>query len=1126
MATGSGQTTKVASLKGHLELVRRSRYEQLSPPAPWRNERPVWVSLPVTLSPADTGQEHLLCFSPPAEGQGNDPSWEAEMVQQLRALPREGQEGLLQSLQCCLEAQDFTSCLTVLQVSGKDKESSTSVQDLLSPLNLDSSLPLGKMLLFRLYGLVLRECASAELVQSHLKTLLDLSPVWFSEREGIALAVGITSVSHLEATWTVLEQLGRTWSLKLRPAATVSQDLVLCWKRVSRTCLLCYGQVALHAGSQALPWVDNIMARIIYYYSCGRYDNALKSSFLVASTMLLRALQRSADAQSYKFTQVPELIQCLLIALQKEPPFLATHFRQRAIMVIAGLSTLRPGLSPALQSRMLQVCLRSLYTLPPPEQLRSTLPSLHSVPDVLRLSAPRAEGPGSAPAMLIEGRVCAQMLYQKSSQALDLLLRKLVLDNNTMDEISFILQHMEPWLESSSTHERQRVTRSIFLLLQYLADTQRLTVGLLLLLWHDEDQATQSHSHQCAYLLLHLLQHKQSVAEFMRLNRLKNVEARTYQESERKLYPVVKALNRNLSVGQHTQLVLTLLQGLSSGGHLRSALASQVLLTIFEDSSIKPEQVMEILKGLSQELPSLKSKNVQVAMLRAMTLLGTQYPQECIEVMFTLSPPSERKLIPLWRALVTTEQLAHKIITLLYTNLKLRPSRELVQPQEQAEVISLLALGTIYELLYVPEFRPTVHWAFAGILLGLLTQMLYLFELGMGQDLSHYQEDILERQPLGPCRTCLEALKGLFWTTGNWEVFAYVKLLQGWELFEHPETYTEGLSLLARAMVQYSCEIKAVLGQAIISMKSYEQRDHNVAIVLVTELLNSPDITLHASRQSMKSILTLGLGNSSQLVQTTSLKGLSSVMIHPKKVSLLQKELVRLLDSFLMPEPQDFVALVALLGEILHHLGARGPRASDIKLLQLLQPLFDDEDEEVRGAAIKLYGEVLHSGKKSRIQLRNQVFQAVVPLLLHLADPCPDVVLKTKFTFLRCATLLKWQFQKELFSRLAWGQGLGAETDIFTYTVESNFGNYHLLLLQGLAYLESPYKSVKLAARKFVGTLLQDYFADICFFLKRDGIKIIRSNFESLGLEEDLDSRRFYRDFQEDLAELSRCTSY
>ena len=44
----------------------------------------------------------------------------------------------------------------------------------------------------------------------------------------------------------------------------------------------------------------------------------------------------------------------------------------------------------------------------------------------------------------------------------------------------------------------------------------------------------------------------------------------------------------------------------------------------------------------------------------------------------------------------------------------------------------------------------------------------------------------------------LEALKCLFGTTNYWEVFAHLKLLRGWELSEHLETYTEGVTLLAR----------------------------------------------------------------------------------------------------------------------------------------------------------------------------------------------------------------------------------------------------------------------------------------------------------------------------------------
>lgn len=45
-----------------------------------------------------------------------------------------------------------------------------------------------------------------------------------------------------------------------------------------------------------------------------------------------------------------------------------------------------------------------------------------------------------------------------------------------------------------------------------------------------------------------------------------------------------------------------------------------------------------------------------------------------------------------------------------------------------------------------------MRWAFAGILLGLLTQLHYLFELDVVEGMSDYQEEALEAKALSPCR--------------------------------------------------------------------------------------------------------------------------------------------------------------------------------------------------------------------------------------------------------------------------------------------------------------------------------------------------------------------------------------
>ncbi|XP_039088881.1 maestro heat-like repeat family member 5 isoform X3 [Hyaena hyaena] len=1088
------------------------------------------------LSP--TGEEELNAGHPGgallSKSPRDRPLWEEALVSNIRAMSALQKSLVLETIQHHIQERT--------QLIAKEAPSA-GIQELLAPLNLELKQPLEKTFLFHLYGLILRECNCVDLVRRHLASLLELSHQSSSQREGIAMAVGIASSTHMQEAWAMLEHVGRTRFLRTVFMSPDSQqpDPDTRWTWVGSTSLLCYGQMAAHAGEQILPWVDNIVSRMVYYFSCSRYDNILKTSFLSATIMLLKALRQKNRAQSYKFTQIPELIQCLLSSLQKEPNFLATLFRQKIILVIAGLSNLRPSLKPMVKSRILQTCLQSLYTLPPTETLRSCLPPMDAVPDVM---------------------------------------------------------HVEPWLESDRSHERQRAVQTVFLLLTYVVDNVGLAevatpsvlghqIGLLALLWRDMDPVTQSHSRQCTYLFLQLLtQQKGSMSEFMYLNKMKNLEASASRKSEIKFYNLVKVLNRNLTVAQHTQLVLTLLGRLCSHSRLNCDLASQLLLKVIEEQSVRPEQVAEILHGLFRELPSITFKSTLQTMMKAVSVLGTQHTQETVEVILSLCHPSERQVMPLWKALASSTQLARKVLTMLYMKLKLRPPKELIRFTQQAELISLLALGTIYELLYTREFKATVRWAFAGVLVGLLTQLHYLFELDVAESSSDYQEEVLDVKPLGPCRTCLEALKGLFWTN-CWEVFAFLKLLRGWELLEHMKTYTEGVTLLARAMAHYDCEIKAVWGQAVISLKSSEERDNVVAILLIAEFLNSQELPQYMSRRTMDNFLSLGLNNPNQLVRAMSLKGLSSILMHPKKVMLLRNRLAGLLDGFLGPEPKDLVGLMEILGDILRHLGSHGVGATSLRIAQHLLLLFDDEEAAVRGRAILLYGDVLHSGgNKYRQALKSHAFQALVPLLLHLGDSCPAVVMKTKLTFLRCAVLLKWEFRKELFGKLAWGRGLGAENNIFIYVtqdqpppgspgvwaekgtraqsasrgaqssaqgrkavvflrsraeghiprmgcdkkanpstsrrVESNFGNFHQFFMQALVYLRSPNRRLKQMAMKFVGALLQDYFTDLCFYLSKDDVRILKKHLETLKQDPDSMSRKFYNSFVEDLRELSQ----
>ncbi|XP_031201885.1 maestro heat-like repeat family member 5 isoform X2 [Mastomys coucha] len=964
---------------------------------------------------------------------------------------------------------------------------------------------------FYLYGMILRECPSVEQVQCHLASLLDLSHQHSRQREGIALAVGLASTKHLQEVWALLEHLGRTKFLR---SAAVTEDSQpsenLRWKWVSSTSLLCYGQIAKHTKEQILPWVDNIVSRMVYYYSCGPYDEILKSSFLSAVILLTRSIQAEYGSQRYKFTQMPELVQCLLGILQKEPNSLTTFLRQKIILVIVGLSNLRPRFKPLLKSQVLKACLQSVYMLPPTKDLNNDSFSMDLPSD-------------------------SMLLYKKTARALDLLLQNFISENPSMDEVCFLLQHLEHWLKSDKTHERSRAVQSIHLLLQYVADSLKLAkeavpsmlghqIGLLTLLWRDKDKVTQQHSHFCVYLLMELVfQQKGKLVESAQWSKMKHFESNMFnREWEMKLYHLAKVFKEDLTVAQHTQLILTLVHSLSSSNHLCCDLAAKLLLLICVEPGFRKEQVAELLQGLFQELPNIRSKSIQKTISQATLALGTQHIQEVVEVILSLSQPSERWILPLWKALAANNHVARDVIILLYIKLKLRPPRRLLQSTYRARLVSLMALGTIYELLYTKEYRNTVCWAFSGILLGLLTELYYLLEVGLVQGMFDYQEDDLGSKPLGPCRTCMEALKGLFWTNQYWEVFADVKLIQGWELFGQLETFPKGVMLLARAMAHYNCEIKAVLGQALISLKSAEERDNIVGICIITEFLNSPDASQYMSWKIMSNSLNLCLSSRNQIVRAMSLKGLGSTLMHPKKATLLRNKLMELLDNFLQPDFKDPEGLMKIMGHLLYCLGVQDIGIISLKIAQHLLTLFTDERATVREGAIFLFGDVIYyGGKKLRPSLKDVVSQATVPLLFNMADPCQEVAMKAKFTFLRCAILLKWEFGKELFSKLAWGQGLGAANDIFVYMLESNVGNYQQLLSQALTYLNSSHMTMKLAAMKFIGALLQDYFNDLCLYLRKNDVNILKNCLEALRHDTDSRTQRFYQNYWNDAVELS-----
>ncbi|KAH0518763.1 Maestro heat-like repeat family member 5 [Microtus ochrogaster] len=285
-----------------------------------------------------------------------------------------------------------------------------------------------KDFLFTYYGLILQAEEKSITVRTHLKTLLETSHQWPKQREGIALTMGLAAVCHLDDTWAVLEQFGKStsvkWSLQsfsLKPHGQSLEDLR--WKWAGSTILLSYGQMAAKAKSHILPWVDNILSRMIFYFRFSSWDETLKQSFLTAVAMLVGAISRSEGAHSYEFSQTGELLECLMILMEKEPQdTLFTSIRQQAIRIVASLCALRPPMDVDRKSRLLPICFRSVFALPLLDALEK-----HTC---LFLEPPNIQG-----------------LYNQTMEAMDHMLQCFMMQNPTTNELYFLLSEITGHLE-------------------------------------------------------------------------------------------------------------------------------------------------------------------------------------------------------------------------------------------------------------------------------------------------------------------------------------------------------------------------------------------------------------------------------------------------------------------------------------------------------------------------------------------------------------------------------------------------------------------------------------------------------------------------------------------------------
>ncbi|XP_058300138.1 maestro heat-like repeat family member 5 isoform X9 [Hylobates moloch] len=834
-----------------------------------------------------------------------------------------------------------------------------------------------KAFLFTYYGLILQAEKNGATVRRHLQALLETSHQWPKQREGMALTLGLAATHHLDDVWAVLDQFGRSrpirWSLHSFSPKN-SEDLH--WKWASSTILLAYGQVAAKARAHILPWVDNIVSRMVFYF----------------------------------------------------------HYSSRS-------------------------------------------------------------------------------LYSRTTEALDLMLQSLIMQNPTAGELHFLLSHLYIWLASEKAHERQRAVHSCMILLKFLNHNGYLDpkenfkrigqlVGILGMLCQDPDRATQRCSLEGASHLYQLLmRHKAGEtlqAESQAPKELSQAHSDgtpLWNSRDQKATPlgpqemaknhifqlcssqVIKEIMQQLTLAELNDLIWTAIDGLGSTSLFRMQAASEMLLTAIQEHGAKLKIVSSIAQAIRLRLSSVHNPQAQEKTLHAITLLARNHTRELVATFLDISIPLDSHTFQLWRALGAEQPTSHLVLTMLLAWLQERPlptgaSDSSPCPKEKTYLRSLAAMNMLRELQFAREFKQAVQEAYPKLFLALLTQKHYVLELNPPGEPQPKQQAREAAMPSPQsCSTSLEALKRLLSTTGHWHDFAHLELQGSWELFATIHTYPKGVGLLARAMVHNHCrQITVVLRQLLPSLQSPEERDRKVAILILTEFLYSPALLEVLPKQAALTVLAQGLHDPSPEVRVLSLQGLSNILFHPDKGSLLRGQLRPFLDGFFQSSEQVILCIMGTVSDTLHRLGAQGAGSQSLSVAISARSFFNDERNRIRAAAMGLFGDLVAATADRELSgLRTQVHQSMVPLLLHLKDQCPAVATQAKFAFYRCAVLLRWRLLHTLFCTLAWERGLSARHFLWTCLMTRSQEEFSIHLSQALSHLHSHSRHIKTWAALFIG---------------------------------------------------------
>ncbi|XP_054539276.1 maestro heat-like repeat-containing protein family member 7 isoform X11 [Pan troglodytes] len=706
---------------------------------------------------------------------------------------------------------------------------------------------------------------------------------------------------------------------------------------------------------------------------------------LVENVTTLQKSQDLLEAEGEKKTMIKKIMR----QIQEEPlDSLSSSVRKQAMEILTQLSHTQPTLGMRERSELVNVCVHSVFSLP-------------SVQAMQEKDEAKAE--------------TIQTLYHQTLEALQTLLKALFIEDPTPAGLKSILEALGPWMNSGKAHERARAVNTNVSVLNHMLLTLPffmplgfpalgLLLGRLILRIGDPDEEIGCEALDGIIILYTTLELQKRARDKEETNKKELYESNKHFLGPynpvspcQNILRVIEEFGDFLGPQQIKDLLLAALEGLKGSSEAPGKdsremmqLASEVMLSsVLEWYCHRALEVIpEIMQGIYMQLSHIQEPRARQVALLPVSLLASSFMTEVVVALLMCPLPLNSNGAEMWRQLILCKPSCdvRDLLDLLLGSLKEKP----ITKEGRASIVPLAAASGLCELLSINSCMGRVRRIYPQLLLALLIQVHYHIGLNLPGCVAPPKDTKKGAQPspFVPVRWVVKVVKTLLLRMGCSYETTFLEDQGGWELMEQVESHHRGVALLARAMVQYSCqELCRILYLLIPLLERGDEKHRITATAFFVELLQMEQVRRIPEEYSLGRMAE-GLSHHDPIMKVLSIRGLVILARRSEKTAKVKALLPSMVKGL---KNMDGMLVV----EAVHNLKAvfkgRDQKLMDsavyVEMLQILLPHFSDAREDVRSSCINLYGKVVQKLRAPRTEaMEEQLVSTLVPLLLTMQE--------------------------------------------------------------------------------------------------------------------------------------------